>query len=258
VAKTLERGRAHARDLGLGIGLGEGRERADVGFGEALHLEARDAGDERQVVVLFPARLAELEEVAEAAVLDRVGICGRLVLDRTDEALPEATVVGAVVLGTEGLALAEAGDDVHEFGVAPLNARELLTVEAELEHVLGPRVAGELRVDDLVGAVGEELEEVGDPAPAVVLELGLVDDVGFDLADGLYGFGGGLRLGDGLALGTKLLEVAPLMLLALATDQVRVEVDAVWLLELPARDVQLKRRQVRTGEERAEIGGGKG
>ena len=39
-------------------------------------------------------------------------------------------------------------------GPAALDAGELLGVEAELEDVLGPRVARELRVDDLVGAVG--------------------------------------------------------------------------------------------------------
>ena len=45
-------------------------------FIQALDLEAGDAGDERQVVVGLPLGLAELEEVAEAAVVDRVRISG--------------------------------------------------------------------------------------------------------------------------------------------------------------------------------------
>ena len=51
-------------------------------------------------------------------------------------------------------------------GSAPLNASDLLGVEAELEDVVRLRVPSELRVDDLVGAVWLKLEKVGAPAPA--------------------------------------------------------------------------------------------
>jgi len=89
---------------------------------------------------------------------------------------------------------------VHALGRAALDAGELLGVVGELEDVLGPRAAGELRVDDLVGAVGKALEEVGDPAPAVVLEAGLVDDVCFVSLDGGFSLCCGCRLEDGETL----------------------------------------------------------
>ena len=203
VAEPLEGRRPHARDAGLLGGLGEELERRDARLLEPLDLEARDARDEDEVVVLLPLRLAEVEEVAEAAVLDRVRVGVAAVLDRVEEAPLEAPVVGGVVAGSEGLALAEAVDDVHELGRAALDARELLGVEGELEDVRGPRAARELRVDDLVGAVRVALDEVGDPTPAVVLEAGLVDDVGCAVADRRLGLGRGLGLDDALALGAE-------------------------------------------------------
>ncbi len=120
------------------------------------------------MVVLLPLRAAACEELAEAAVLDRVRVRVGAVLDGREEALAEAAVVGEVVVGPEGLVLAEPVDDVHLLGHAPLDARDLLGVEAELEDVRGPSVARELRVERLVAAVGPALDEVGEPAPAVV------------------------------------------------------------------------------------------
>jgi hypothetical protein len=145
---------------------------------------------------------------------------------------------------------------VHELGHMALDTRERFGVEAEREDVLRPRVAGELRVEDLVGTVREALEEVSDPAPAVLLELRLVDDVGPGGADGFFGFGSGLRLDDAFALAAERFQVAPFVLVALAADQVSVEVDTERLRELAARDGELQRRQVRAGEERIEVGGG--
>ena len=92
----------------------------------------------------------------------------RAALDRVEEPPLQPPVVGDVVVGPEGLALAEPVDDVHRLRLAPLDPRDLLGVEAELEHVRRPRAARELRVDDLVAAVRLALEEVGEPAPAVV------------------------------------------------------------------------------------------
>ena len=70
-------------------------------------------------------------------------------------------------------------------GLAALEARDLLGVEAELEQEVGLDAARELRVGDLV-APGAEVgravvyaqEEVGVAAPAVVEEGALVDDLG--------------------------------------------------------------------------------
>ena len=57
----------------------------------------------------------------------------------------------------------------------PLDARDLLGVEAELEDVRRPSVPRELRVERLVGAVGLAHDEVGEPAPVAVDESGLVE-----------------------------------------------------------------------------------
>ena len=80
--------------------------------------------------------------------------------------------------------------------------------------------------------------------------------------DGRLGLAGGALevavvesdLDDVAALGAELVEVAPLVLLALAADEVGVEVDPIGPLELAARDGQLERRQVRAGQERVEVG----
>src|SRR3954471_20782408 len=117
------------------------------------------------MVVGLPLRLAALQEVAEAAVLDRERVGVEPARDRGEEAALQPTVVGLVVAGPEGLALAEAVDDVHELRAPALDARELLGVEAELKHVRRPRAPCELRVDDLVGTVGEALDEVRESAP---------------------------------------------------------------------------------------------
>ena len=124
VVEALEGGRAHARDLGVGVGLGERLERRDPGRLEPLDLEPRDAGDEREVVVLRPALLAEREEVAEPAEVDRVGVGRPPPLDRVEKPRAEPAVVGEEVVRPEGLALPRARDDVHRLrACAPGSAR---------------------------------------------------------------------------------------------------------------------------------------
>ena len=78
---------------------------------------------------------------------------------------------------------------MHEGGLAPGHARKLLGVEAELEDVSRLRGASELRVSGLVGPVRLLLEKVRDPAPPVVHEHALVDDVDA-VGEGLRGLGG--------------------------------------------------------------------
>jgi hypothetical protein len=65
-----------------------------------------------------------------------------------------------------------------------LELGEPLAVEAQLQHVRGLRVPSELRVERLVRPCAEGRrrldsdEEVGEPAPPVARQRGLVDDVG--------------------------------------------------------------------------------
>ena len=60
-------------------------------------LVAADVGDAGQVVVLVPPSLAELAELADGAVLDRVGLGRRPVVDGVEEPLADAPVIGEEV-----------------------------------------------------------------------------------------------------------------------------------------------------------------
>ena len=147
--------------------------------------------------------------------------------------------------------------------LAPLDERELLVVEEELEDVGGLRGARELRVERLVGAVRLLHQEVGDAAPAVAREDGLVDDVRLAGADRVGGGACGSvvvavgvgELEDGEPLRAEALEVGPLVLEPLAKDQLRLLVLDVGPLDLPARVRERERRQVLAGQERRDVGG---
>ena len=115
-------------------------------------------------------------------------------------------------------------------GSRPVSARELLGVEAELEDVSRLRGASELRVGGLVGAVRLPLEKVRDPAPPVVDEDALVDDVDAS-RERLRGLGGGalpveptLDLCDVEPATAELVEVGALVLVTLAPDQLGLSV----------------------------------
>ena len=176
-----------ARDGGLGRRVAELGERRDPGRAEPDDLVAADVGDARQVVALVPPGLAEREEVADPAVVDGPGLGRPRVADGVEEALANAPVVGEEVEHAVALGLAGAERDVHPLGQPPLDAPDLLGVEAELEHVRRLPVPRELGVVGLVGAVGPADDEVGEPAPLAVEEGGLVDDLapGVDRVRGL-------------------------------------------------------------------------
>ncbi len=183
LAQVLERARLHRRRAALLGGGGERGDGRDALLLEPVRLVAAQPGDERQVVVRVPLRLAARQEVADLAVRDRQRVGRRLRGEPAQEALAHAPVVGTEVDGPERLALARAEQHVHPLRLAPLDARDLLGVEAELEDVRRLRVPRELRVGDLVAPRAEvgrrvdALEEVREPAPAAVEQDGLVDDV---------------------------------------------------------------------------------
>ena len=102
-----------------GSRLGERLERRDPGRREPLDLEPRDAGDEREMVVLRPALLAEREEVAEPAEVDRVGVGRPPLLDRVEKPRAEPAVVGEEVVRPEGLALPVPVTTCMAAGVCP-------------------------------------------------------------------------------------------------------------------------------------------
>src|SRR5205823_3391808 len=124
----------------------------------------------RQMVLLVPPRLAELAELADLAVLYRIGFRARRVLHEAEEAIANAAVIGEEVEDAVGLTLAGAELDVHPLGDAALDAPNLLGVETKLQHVRRLAVTRELRVDGLVGTVRLEDDEVREPAPFSVHE----------------------------------------------------------------------------------------
>ena len=142
-------------------------------------MQPPEPGDEDRVVLLDSLVATEVAEVADRAVVDgpRPGLGRGLGGDRRQQPLARAAEERDEVGRPQRLPLAGAELDVDVLGQPPLDPLELLGVEAELDDVERLRGAGELRVDGLVRAVGQALEEVGEPAPRAVREVGLVDDV---------------------------------------------------------------------------------
>ena len=149
----------------------EALEGLDVVRLELAPVEARDAGDEGEVVVGVTALVARLPPAADVAVVDGLGVvgghercrvgCGRFFEAPLDEAVVGGEVGDAVLLRGDGR------DDVEELGLDALQGAEEVGVEAELEDGGAAGFAGELRVD---GFVGEGAEGAG--------LLDLLEDVG--------------------------------------------------------------------------------
>ena len=206
-----------------------------------------------------------MAEVADAAVGNGPAVGLRLVADGGEEAAAGAPVVRVELGDPERLPLAEPVLDVHVLDGAPLDPRDLLGVEEELQHVRGLRAAGELRVDRLVAGVRLPLEEVGEPEPGSVREARLVDHVGLSRPDLALGearrlvevevlvVGRGQR-DDGLTLADQPGEVRVLVLVPLAEDEVAVRRAELRLHDLAARGGERQRRQVRAGEVVGEVG----
>jgi hypothetical protein len=259
-AQAVERLGAHLRDARVWREVAELLERRDSRGGEAFDLRPRDAGGERQVVVALPLRLAEREEVAESAVLDRVRVSRRAARDCVEEPSAQPPVEGEVVVRVEALGLASAGDDAHRARHRALDARDLLGVEAELDDVSRPSVPRELGVERLVGAIGLANNEVGEPTPGVVGERRLVDNRRTVAHGAFRGVSSTVpanlpRLADPDDIVGERAEVGSLVLLTLAADEVGVRVVAERLWQLLERDGDLKHRQMRAGNESAEVGG---
>ncbi len=272
-ADALERLRPDALDCGVGRRLRERRQRRDPCGGEPLRVQPPEPRDEDRVVLRDSPVLAEVPEVADRAVVDgprpglrrgrRGGTCPAL--DRREQPLARAPEERDEVRRPQRRALARAELDVDVLGQPTLDPLELLGVEAELDRVERLRGARELRVDGLVRAVGQPHEEVGEPAPRAVREVGLVDDVGFRAPDGLLGRAAslvgvevlvvvGLEAQDAEPVRLKPREVRSLVLVPLPHDDLPVRVDDVRPRELAPLNAQLELRQVRAGEMVRQIG----
>ena len=218
-------------------------KRRDPRVGELLDLGPVDAGDAGEVVDAIPVLVAERPEVADVAVPNGVGLGRRRVGDELLEPRTDAPVVGGELARVERRLLAVAEKYVDLPVGRPLDPRELLAVEEELEDVGGLGGARELGVERLVDAVGSAEEKVGDAAPVLVSQDTLIDDIGLAAQDRVRGRARGavvvtFRVGDledGLPVGAKVLQVGALVLEPLAEDQLRLLVLDLGPVELPAR-----------------------
>ncbi len=252
------------------LGAAERGEGLDPGPGEQLALAGGDVRDQAEVVVGLALLVADGAPAADLAMRDRLGVGASLaVRERREERGSDPAEVGGELGEAEGALLPVAEDDVDPLGLDALHRRQQLAVEAELQDEVGLGAAGELGVGDLVAEVAQlrravdAEEEVGVAAQSVAEEGRLVDDLGaaahrlLGASDGIEQ--GGTRavavgdLGDLPSLGLQRLQVAPLELVALAGEQLRVGPALGLCLQLAARMSQVERRQVRAGEEVVEV-----
>ena len=143
-------------------------------------------GHEDERVLVAPLLVALLVELAELAVLTRLGHgggVGRFGGEDVGQLGPQSVPVGRELADRQGLDATRAQPQVHEARPHARRRLDGVGVEAELEHV--PRLgldAGQLGVDRFVGddagvGVVDADQEVGDAADPVVDERHLVDHV---------------------------------------------------------------------------------
>ena len=103
---------------------------------ERSSLASADSGDEGEVVVRAPARLAVTEPVAHVAVVDWLGIRGDRRSDGLLQAPSHPAEIRLVARRGERLLPHVAEDERHLLGPDPLQQREQLRVEAELQKAV--------------------------------------------------------------------------------------------------------------------------
>src|SRR5207237_3253557 len=99
VTEVLEARCGHTRDFGLTRRVTELRERRDPGRMQSKNLVAADLAHAGQVVVLVPPGLATPAELADGAVLDRVRLGRRALVDSVKAPLQDTPAVGQEVEG---------------------------------------------------------------------------------------------------------------------------------------------------------------
>ncbi len=190
VAATL----VQTRDLP--VERGEAGDRVDAARPQRQPVGRADTGDVDERVGCTPLRLAHHLELAELAVVARLGerVDDRRRIDQLRQLTAQAAPVREHVVDADRLDLAGPEGDPHMRRLGTGERGERLGVEAQLQDVSRLRlVAGELGVDRLVGhrtgvGIDGAHEEVGDAADPVVDERHLEHDVvtvGHRIADPL-------------------------------------------------------------------------
>ena len=115
--------------------------------------------------------------------------------DGLTKATLQAAKVSRHVREPDRETLVRAKNDIGHLGRSFLNLFQRMAIKTELERVLGSRMAGELRIEDLVtpgaerGRPIDPFEKVGDPMPAVCHKHGLINVLRTGM-HGLHGCGG--------------------------------------------------------------------
>ena len=258
----------------------EVRHRRHAPVDELPSLAARDAGDQRGVIVGASAFRAAPLPVAERTVVDRLRIGFRRLRRVRLEAAADGAVVRRVLHYPEARFLrpvAAAERQVHPLRPCALHLRQQVRVEQKLEQRLALRDAGQLRVEHLVRPAAQRArrvqpeQEVGiaAPPPVAVLQAPLVDHVDpaphrfprarrrflrVALREGRLGCGDDLH-GAGLCF-EPFQKTALVLYPALLQDLRAGVVVRRRRGDLPERGGAAQGRQVGAGEMAAEVGGG--
>src|SRR5215831_9944325 len=158
---------------------------------------------------------------------------------------------------------------MHVLRQATLDALDLLGVEAELQHVLGPCRTRELGVDRLVGAILAALEEVGESLPVAIRKIRLIQVVVLAGRDRCFGETAGAFGVEGLipllvvvggkpehtpSVPLEAREISFLVLDSLATENLAVLIGENRPLLLAPRHRQLEPRVMAALEKSGEVG----
>ncbi len=187
VANPRQRLSRAALRWGHHLQLAELFERVDAhSRAQLFDLRALNAGHEAQMIVGAPTRVALRPPGAHVAVLCGLGVGRRCGFECGFEPTFHEPVVRRVLREPVRLRLEVVmrRHDGRAFGLHSLKLREQLRVHAELQDGAGPRLGGELRVDDFVRPRAELArrcslqQEVRAALPAPAREWRLVDHVG--------------------------------------------------------------------------------
>src|SRR6266513_3099787 len=126
---------------------------------EGLHVGLSESRHEHEAVIGLEPGMAFATPGADRTAVAAPRIRRRGALDRLEEPATRAPVISGVLFRAKRLAPARAELDVELRRPPALDARELLGIEAELQHVLRTGGAGELGVDRLVRAIRQPLEK---------------------------------------------------------------------------------------------------
>src|SRR5438552_10407682 len=154
--------------------LRERLQRRQARVAQPRDLRPTRSRDKDKAVFGAPPILTDAVKLAQCAVFDRIRFARARRSNCRFEARAHAPVVGSEIVVAQRALLADAKEYVDVLGPRPLNRRDAVAVEAELQNVGRLLGAGELRIERLVAPRAEfrflicSNPEVGTPSPLTV------------------------------------------------------------------------------------------